>query len=73
MLISVADFIESVIECMLTQFSRRKAEGGDRFELRVAPELCSMCPPMTTSFSPPLVEGGGPEDTAMEGVTVAGA
>lgn len=67
MLISVADFIESVIECMLTQFSRRKAKGEARF----VPKLCIMCPPMTSSFSP-LVEGGA-EDTAMRGVTVADA
>jgi len=71
MLISVAAFIESVIECMLTQFSRRKAAGEARFELRVVPELCSMCPPMTASFSP--LEEGGAEDTAMTGVTVADA
>lgn len=72
MLMSVTDFIESAMECMLTQFSRRKAEGGEKFELRVVPELlCSRCPPMTSSFSP--LVGGGAEDTAMEGVTLAGA
>ena len=75
MLISVADLIESGIECMLTQFSLRKAaaavaEGGVRFELKV-PGLCSTCPPITSSLSP-LVDGGGAEDTAMAGVTVAG-
>jgi len=56
---------------MLTQFSRRKAAGEARFELRVVPELYSMCPPMTASFSP--LEEGGAEDTAMTGVTVADA
>lgn len=72
MLISVPDFIESCIACMLTQLSLRKAEGGVRFELRV-PEFCSRCPHMTPSLSP-LVWGGA-EDTAMAGVktVVAGA
>jgi len=72
MLISVADFLESGIECMLTQLSLLKALGGVRLELRV-PEFCSTCAPpitFTSSFSA-LVGGGGVGDTAMVGVTVA--
>lgn len=68
MLISVADFIESGMECMLTQFSRRKAEGDVRFELSVA-EFCRKCPDMTSSLSP-LVGGGSTEDTAIGAVKV---
>lgn len=71
MLISVADFSEFGMECMLTQFSRRKAEGEVRFELSV-PEFCTKCPPhMTSSFSP--LVGGGAEDTAIGAVKVAAA
>jgi TPP-dependent indolepyruvate ferredoxin oxidoreductase alpha subunit len=68
MLISVADFVESGMECMLTQFSLRKAEGGVKFEFSV-PEFCIGCPHMTSTLSP-LVEGGA-EDTAIGAVTVA--
>lgn len=71
MLISVADFIESGIECMLTQFSLRKADGGGgaRFGLK-APEFCSRWELMTSSFSPLAADGA--EDTAVAGVKVAG-
>jgi len=80
MLISVADFLESGIECMLTQLSLLKALGGLRLELRV-PEFCSTCAPpirliFTSSFSA-LVGGGGggggAGDTAITGETAAAA
>lgn len=72
MLISVAVFLESGMECMLTQLSLRKAllGGGARLELRV-PEFGSTCPPpiaCTSSFS--ALVGGGAEETAITGVTV---
>jgi len=85
MLISVADFLVSVIECMLTQLSLLKALEGLRLELRV-PEFCSTCPPpitliFTSSFSA-LVGGAGGAgaatgagvgagDTAITGETAA--
>ena len=75
MLISVADFLESCIECMLTQLlSLLKVEGGGlRLDELMVAEFCSTCPPpMTSSFS--AVAWGGAEDTAaMAGVTVVGA
>jgi len=56
--------------CMLTQFSRRNAEGEVRFEFNV-PGFCSRCPLNTSTLSP-LVEGGA-EYTAIGSVIVGDA
>lgn len=86
MLISVADFLESAIECMFTQLSLLKAFGGLRLGLRL-PEFCSTCAPLitliftfTSSFSALVGGGGGGAaatggvgDTAITGETAAAA